>query len=275
MELITQLLSSLFTILKVFVIVPAKFPIPSIVTLTALKEDLLILYIGSVFLTSLIEFITGYILEKVFHNKWWDYSDKPYNIKGYICLKFSLFWGFACTFIVLILHPIIFGVLKLIPFVVGVVILSIILVVFVVDCGITVATILKFNERLKLMDEVAEKIHHISDEIGENIYENVTEALEKKDNFTEAHEEQILKIAEKKDEFTGNITEKTQEVKLGMNVRKIELENLKEQYKNLLEEKISGHNRLIKVFPKMTSVSNNETLQKLKKYMETMKKEKK
>ena len=79
--------------------------------------------------------------------------------------------------------------------------------VFVVDCGITVATILKFNERLKLMDEVAEKIHHISDEIGENIYENVTEALEKKDNFTEAHEEQILKIAEKKDEFTGNITE--------------------------------------------------------------------
>lgn len=246
-----------------------------IVTLTPLKENLLILYIGSVFLTSLIEFITGYILEKVFHNKWWDYSDKPYNIKGYICLKFSLFWGFACTFIVLILHPIIFGVLKLIPFVVGVVILSIILVVFVVDCGITVATILKFNERLKLMDEVAEKIHHISDEIGENIYENVTEALEKKDNFTEAHGEQILKIAEKKDEFTGNITEKTQEVKLGMNVRKIELENLKEQYKNLLEEKISGHNRLMKAFPKMTSVSNNETLQKLKKYMETMKKEKK
>ena len=246
-----------------------------IVTLTPLKENLLILYIGSVFLTSLIEFITGYILEKVFHNKWWDYSDKPYNIKGYICLKFSLFWGFACTFIVLILHPIIFGVLKLIPFVVGVVILSIILVVFVVDCGITVATILKFNERLKLMDEVAEKIHHISDEIGENIYENVTEALEKKDNFTEAHGEQILKIAEKKDEFTENITEKTQEVKLGMNVRKIELENLKEQYKNLLEEKISSHNRLMKAFPKMTSVSNNETLQKLKKYMETMKKEKK
>ena len=74
-----------------------------IVVLTPLKENLLILYIGSVILTSVIEYITGYLLEKVFHNKWWDYSDKPYNIKGYICLKFSLFWGFACTFIVLVI----------------------------------------------------------------------------------------------------------------------------------------------------------------------------
>ena len=73
-----------------------------IVVLTPLKDNLLILYLGSVILTSVIEYITGYLLEKVFHNKWWDYSDKPYNIKGYICLKFSLFWGFACTFIVLI-----------------------------------------------------------------------------------------------------------------------------------------------------------------------------
>ena len=99
--------------------------------------------------------------------------------------------------------------------------------------------------------------------------------MEKKEKFEEEYGEQISKITEKKEEITGNITEKTQEVKLGMNVRKIELENLKEQYKNLLEEKISGHNRLMKAFPKMTSVSNNETLQKLKKYMETMKKEKK
>ena len=57
-----------------------------IVVLTPLKENLLILYIGSVILTSVIEYITGYLLEKVFHNKWWDYSNKKWNMDGYICL---------------------------------------------------------------------------------------------------------------------------------------------------------------------------------------------
>lgn len=51
------------------------------------------------------------------------------------------------------------------------------------DCGITVATILKFNKRLKVMDEMAERIHKLSDEIGENIYENVTDIVEKSEEF--------------------------------------------------------------------------------------------
>lgn len=246
-----------------------------IVVLTPLKSNLLILYLGSVLLTSLIEYITGYILEKAFHNKWWDYSDKPYNIKGYICLKFSLFWGFACSFIVLILHPIIFEFIQAMPDILGIVILCVIVGCFAIDCGITIATILKLNQRIKLMNEIATKIHSISDEIGEGIYENVAGALGKTEKFAETHEEDILKIAEKKDEITGSITEKTQEVKIGIEVRKIEMEKLKNQYKKLMEEKIFGHNRLIKAFPKMTSSYYNETLQKLKKYIEPKKKEKK
>ena len=130
-----------------------------------------------------------------------------------------------------------------------------------IDCGITVATIMKFNERLKRMNEIAQRIHHLSDEVGENIYENVTEALEKKEKFEEEHEEQIVKIAEKKEN-----------IRLGAEVRKIEgrmeIERLKEQYRNMLEEKINGHNRLMKAFPKMTSDNHNETLQRLKTYIE-------
>ena len=232
-----------------------------VAVLTPLKENLFFLFVGSFLLTSILEYITGFVLEKVFHNKWWDYSDKPYNIKGYICLKFSLFWGFACTFIVLILHPIIYGIIKIVPFLIGVIILTVVLVFFAIDCGITVATIMKFNERLKRMNEIAQRIHHLSDEVGENIYENVTEALEKKEKFEEEHEEQIVKIAEKKEN-----------IRLGAEVRKIEgrmeIERLKEQYRNMLEEKINGHNRLMKAFPKMTSDNHNETLQRLKTYIE-------
>ena len=171
--------------------------------LTPLKENLLILFAGSFLRTSVLEYITGYILEKVFHNKWWDYSDKPFNIKGYVCLKFSIYWGLACTFIMDIIHPIIYAAIRFIPFVLGVVLLSIIMCVFAADCIITVTTILKFNKRLKVMDEMAASIHRLSDEIGENIYENVTDVIEKSEKFQETHVELMDKISETKENIYG------------------------------------------------------------------------
>lgn len=178
--------------------------------LTPLKENLLILFAGSFLLTSVLEYITGYILEKVFHNKWWDYSDKPFNIKGYVCLKFSIYWGLACTFIMDIIHPIIYAAIRFIPFVLGVVLLSIIMSIFVADCIITVTTILKFNKRLKIMDEMAASIHRLSDEIGENIYENVTDVIEKSEEFQKTHVELMDKISETKE----NISELPQTAKM-------------------------------------------------------------
>ena len=182
-----------------------------VAVLTPLKDNLLILFIGSFLLTSILEYITGYLLEKVFHNQWWDYSDKPFNIHGYVCLKFSIYWGLACTFIMDVLHPIIYKGITLMPHIVGMILICIIMTVFFVDCGITVATILKFNKRLKVMDEMAERIHKLSNEIGENIYENVTDIVEKSEEFQETHAELLDKLAEKKDnlmEIPGSAKEK-------------------------------------------------------------------
>lgn len=169
--------------------------------LTPLKQNLFILFIGSVILTSVLEYLTGFLLEKVFHNKWWDYSDKPFNIKGYVCLKFSIYWGLACTFIMNVLHPLIYKGITFIPEVPGIILLGILIIVFGIDCCVTVSTILKFNKRLKLLDEMAVKIHKLSDEIGETIYENVSDVIEKSETFQETHAELIGKLAEKKDDF--------------------------------------------------------------------------
>ena len=48
-------------------------------------NNILLLFVGSVLITSGLEYITGFLLEKLFHQKWWDYSDVPFNIQGYIC----------------------------------------------------------------------------------------------------------------------------------------------------------------------------------------------
>ena len=90
-----------------------------VAALTPLKDNLLILFAGSFLLTSILEYITGFILEKVFHNKWWDYSNKPFNLHGYVCLKFSIYWGLACTFIMDVIHPIIYKGITMIPHILG------------------------------------------------------------------------------------------------------------------------------------------------------------
>lgn len=268
-----------------------------VAVLTPLKDNLLILFAGSLLLTSILEYITGFILEKVFHNKWWDYSNKPFNLHGYVCLKFSIYWGLACTFVMDVLHPIIYKGITMIPHILGVVLLSIIMAGFAVDCGVTVTTILKFNKRLKVMDEMAAKIHKLSDEIGENIYENVTTAVEKSEEFQETHEKLLTKISDTKENLmdlpssakekiastAASAREKLSESAENINVKEkiatyketretarlekqCEKEELERRYKELFAEKNFGFKRLMKAFPDMTSREQNESLEKYKKY---------
>lgn len=232
-----------------------------VVLLTPLKENLLVLYIGSFLLTSILEFITGFILEKVFHNKWWDYSNTPFNIMGYVCLKFSILWGLACTFIMLVIHPILYGFIRLIPYAAGVVLLCIILTGFIIDIIVTVSTIVKFNHRLKVMTDIAANIKKLSNQIGENIYEGVEDVLEKGAEFKEEHAE---KLAETKEKFT-NVTDTTKE----------KLEELQHKYKELYEKKNVISRRLMKAFPNMKSKNYNDILEKLKEHNIARKQEKK
>ena len=60
-----------------------------LVALTPLAHSLAVLYVGSALLTSALELAAGWILKKVFHTSWWDYGDVPFNLGGYICLKFA------------------------------------------------------------------------------------------------------------------------------------------------------------------------------------------
>ena len=260
--------------------------------LTPLKDNLLILFFGSFLLTSVLEYLTGFILEKVFHNKWWDYSNKPFNIRGYVCLKFSIYWGLACTFIMDVVHPAIYKFITIIPEILGIVILVIAMTAFTVDICVTVATILKFNKRLKLMEDMAQKMHQLSDELGENIYEGVTNVIEKKENLLEMQEtakERINesaeetkaklagateaaknRIAEKKEAarsaISESILESRSEYEAKKDAKRKEYEELTQKYKELLSQKNFGFKRLMKAFPDMTSRNFEESLEKYKKY---------
>ena len=104
--------------------------------LNPIKDNIFVLFIGSVLLTSALEFAAGWALERFLHQKWWDYTDIPFNIKGYVCLKFSLLWGLACVFVVKLVHPTLFALVMKIPRIVGVILLSVFFAALVSDLTI-------------------------------------------------------------------------------------------------------------------------------------------
>lgn len=130
-------------------------------------------------LTSILELITGFALDKIFHARWWDYTDMPFNIGGYICLKFSIYWGFVCIALMKGIHPVILGFVRFIPHMLGLVAVVFFAAVFVADVIITVITINNLTKRVKLMNDIAKKIHNVSDEVGEHIYYGANDIMKK------------------------------------------------------------------------------------------------
>ena len=123
-------------------------------------------------LTTLVEYLTGLILDKCFHQRWWDYSKMPLNLQGYICLLFSLLWGAACLAIVYWLHPLVARLVALVPPLLSNIALPIFGALFLVDLSMTLATLMKLNLRLKQIDEIGRLLRLPSDELGKALASN-------------------------------------------------------------------------------------------------------
>lgn len=79
-------------------------------TLGKYADDPLTLFILSMVYCTFIEYITSYILEKIFHLRWWDYSEKKFNINGRVCLSNGVLFGIGGLWIVKFLYPIVYKI---------------------------------------------------------------------------------------------------------------------------------------------------------------------
>lgn len=147
------------------------------------SSNKIVLLIASMFIASLIELITGFILEKLFHMKWWDYSDKVLNIGGYICLEFSLIWAALCFILYEAIHPLIVQLVSQfsIRFLLGFDLIF--ALVMFVDLLATVNMILGVNKKFREIEKSSARIRQVSDKIGERVAERSLELKERKEEF--------------------------------------------------------------------------------------------
>ena len=81
------------------------------------------LFLGSMILASGIEYFTGAALEKIFHKRWWDYSNHRFHLNGYVCLRYAFVWGIFGTFSMYLGNHLLLTAVSFIPHMVGFVLL--------------------------------------------------------------------------------------------------------------------------------------------------------
>lgn len=239
--------------------------------LKPIMDNVFLLFIGSVLITSAIEFTTGFVMEKIFHQKWWDYSEVPFNIGGYICPLFSCMWGIACLVIVDDIHPMITNLAVHIPETVSIVILSILSIVLAVDLAATVNTVLKLNKKLESIENLSHLIRKSTDELGENLATGAIALSEKKDELEELAEQKkeeiVKKLVQAKKAMEEDTIARKQAMSEALEHRERALAELKKANREILEASIFGQNRLLKAFPKIKSTLHNDALDKLKEHI--------
>ena len=231
-----------------------------VLVLEPVKDNLLLLFFGSMVFTSLLEFIAGFAMERIFHDKWWDYSNNPFNIKGYICLEFSIIWGIACVLVVDIIHPIIMKLVNALPHTLGLWLMGALYVLLVTDAVLTLVELLKLPKRFKAMEELEAAITAVSDAMGENIYDSVERGRQRSEAFNEKHPD----IAEKSREYLADMLEKRNEINQKAKEREDANKEALAARKAELEAKLARlkgrnivHRRIAKAYPQLLEGKNN------------------
>ncbi len=236
--------------------------------LSRIQDNALELFIGAVLLTSAIEWSTGFILEKVFHAKWWDYSDRPLNLNGYICLEFSIIWGLACLIVMDAIQPLINTLIGITPLLLGEILLAIFYGTMLADAIVTVNTLTKLNKQLAHLQEISASMRRISDSLGENIYEGVTNIEERKKLAKSLLEEKKADLRENIEDFKENMDDLKEDMEsrseaFANELRK-NLDELREEYRKSELERHFGYGRILKAFPDMKHKRNAESLETLR-----------
>ena len=223
--------------------------------LEPVKDHFFLLFLGSVIVTTALEYLTGWALEKFFHDKWWDYSEEPFNLKGYVCLRFSLMWGLACLLVVRVIHPSVLFVVDLLcgnlP---GRIVLGVLLALLVTDEVITFIQLAKLPGRLQAIEDTQRRLQDLSGTIGEPLTEHVLSAMEKLEDVRE------------------DLQEKRQELREDRAEREEQLRHLQAQLELYLNRRNRVQERLLKAFPALEKGRHGEAVAKLREKWESRKK---
>ena len=166
------------------------------------KDDFIITFCMSVIICGILEYLTSYFMEKIFKARWWDYSQRSFNINGRVCLQNLVLFGIASVIIIYIINPMIINLIERIPIIIQTILILLLLVIHIVDSVVSYGIILNLKQ--------------VSNEIKDNtieISEKVRAIIHSKSRFHRRLVEAFPNIKEKVEYRKWIIKEKLKNIK--------------------------------------------------------------
>ena len=243
-------------------------------------SPILTFFLGAI-LTSAVEYFTSWLMEKLFHMRWWDYSRYKFQIHGRVCLLNSTLFGLLCVALCHLVHP---EVMKFIRFLmarrVALPLAAVLFVLFAADVVLSVRSAIQIGNRL-------EKLHALQDELQEKLEELLAQQRERAADWREERQarvdawraQQARSADELREKVSAELSQRRSQAAQRRQARLDALaelrgesrqrwESQKAEYQRRMKELLNGQDaferRLLRSYPSLRSERHAEALEALK-----------
>ena len=240
------------------------------------ESPVLTFFFGAL-LTSAVEYFTSYLMEKLFHTRWWDYSRYKFQIHGRVCLLNSTLFGLLFVALCHLVHP---EVMKLIRFLmarhIALPLAAVLFVLFAADTVLSVRSAIQIGDRL-------EKLQALQDELQEKLEDLLKEQRERAADRWEEQQERLEALLEKgqrsadelRERVSAGLAEHQQRRQNRLDAfselwgeYRERWESLRAEHQQRMKALLSGQDfferRLLRAYPSLRSERHAEALEKLK-----------
>lgn len=207
-----------------------------ILTLGRYRDNPLTLFMYAIFICSLLEYFTSYFMEKIFKARWWDYSQKKFNINGRVCLNTIVPFGLLGLFIMYVSNPFFISKIQLLPEMWLNILFWTLLVIYIVDNIVSGIVIRYVKKTEKIVGKDLDNTEEITKKVKE-VLQNKSVLHRRLLNAYPSLEAVKIKIKEKKEEIKEKVEEQREEFTNKVEQQKKEFENKVENQKREIENK--------------------------------------
>ena len=143
-----------------------------VLILGKISNPVLLFFLGMI-VTCSLEYVTSYLMEKLFNARWWDYSERKFNINGRVCLLGAVVFGTFSVLLIKLIHPFLIHITEMLSPVWLHLLAGGSFIIFVTDIIVTLSGFAGFDKKLKEIaitleqanNDISDKIRDLSDRL--------------------------------------------------------------------------------------------------------------
>ena len=201
------------------------------------RDSIPLIFLFGMVGATLLEYVTGAVMERLFNVKYWDYSNQKFNLNGYICLTSSLGWGLFSVLLVKFVHVPIEGAMLKIPTIIAEGIAFVLTVAAAVDVTQSFNDAMDLKRILAQLEESKKQIRKIQEKLKVASEEFVEDYRQRAGEFVEDYRRRVEEHVE---DYRGRAEEMAEDYK------KLAEEHM-DSYRQRAEEMVEGYKEEIKV----------------------------